>query len=412
MGFILCVCFCNKSNYGQTYVKVWLLDGSERVGELVKEHDAGIEFVDLRDGKKKDIPKRHIKRVRKNLKDTAVITDLGIGKFVAWNINKRYPQSTLAGKVALVKDEVFYINRGEESNIRTGFKLTVFRSGEAIRDPDTGNVLGTDRKIIAELEVIETQPKFCKAKLVGKATETPKKDDEVTVSKSGRIVAILPMVNVEGNETIGGKKLAEVLSVGLVKNKIQVVERSRLSAVLKELELQSTKSFDETKSQKIGKQIGARGVFTGTVSPVSKTKNIARIRYVHVATGEIGFAFEYEFQGSMAELDNPKPWQGNRKNSTPKGPSLKLNGIVNVRWANGGHTKFECKGGAVYYYTDKGRFQCVSEVLDDGSLALSLPNKGHFYTVFVQQGNRVVAYTWKSKKDYQAKKPFTKGVVR
>ena len=63
-----------------------------------------------------------------------------------------------------------------------------------------------------------------------------------------------------------------------------------LDDVLKELELQHTKSFDPEKAKKVGKQIGAAMVLTGTVV-VSRTVNgSAQLRLIRVDTGEIALA--------------------------------------------------------------------------------------------------------------------------
>jgi curli biogenesis system outer membrane secretion channel CsgG len=59
----------------------------------------------------------------------------------------------VAGKIAKVAGGVIYINLGSEHGLSVGDKLGVFRQGEVIRDPDTGEVLGADEEQIGTLKV-------------------------------------------------------------------------------------------------------------------------------------------------------------------------------------------------------------------------------------------------------------------
>lgn len=62
-------------------------------------------------------------------------------------------------------DEVT-LNRGTGSPLRVGSRLDCFTSGDAIVDPDTGDVLGHDEQAIGSLVVTKVMPKLSKARPV------------------------------------------------------------------------------------------------------------------------------------------------------------------------------------------------------------------------------------------------------
>lgn len=59
----------------------------------------------------------------------------------------------VSGKIAKISGAVIYINLGSEHGLSVGDTLGVFRQGEVIRDPDTGEVLGADEEQIGSIKV-------------------------------------------------------------------------------------------------------------------------------------------------------------------------------------------------------------------------------------------------------------------
>ncbi|HIE04333.1 MAG TPA: hypothetical protein EYP61_06195 [Candidatus Latescibacteria bacterium] len=70
--------------------------------------------------------------------------------------------------VVLVEDGVVYLNLGYEDGVRPGDRFWVYKEGEIIRDPVTGEVLGrADAKKVGEVQVTEVKaPHLSKARLV------------------------------------------------------------------------------------------------------------------------------------------------------------------------------------------------------------------------------------------------------
>lgn len=63
------------------------------------------------------------------------------------------PRGGLEGKVAKADGGSVYINLGSASGVKVGDKFEIRRVGEAIQDPDTGEVLGGDEEVIGVIEI-------------------------------------------------------------------------------------------------------------------------------------------------------------------------------------------------------------------------------------------------------------------
>ncbi len=116
-------------------------------------------------------------------------------------------------------------------------------------------------------------------------------------------VAILPLCDANGRETVEGREFAESLTTELVRNDVRVVERRLLDKVLRELSMQNSSGFDPLTAQRIGKQLGAYVVLTGTIVPKNKVYE-AQLRLLQVETGEILFAASHTMRDVK---DRPEP---------------------------------------------------------------------------------------------------------
>lgn len=68
-----------------------------------------------------------------------------------------------AGRVAMFKDGLIYINAGRENGIQIGDRFDVFKEGEAVVDPDSGMTLGSEMTRAGDVEVVAVEEKFSKA---------------------------------------------------------------------------------------------------------------------------------------------------------------------------------------------------------------------------------------------------------
>lgn len=69
-------------------------------------------------------------------------------------------------KVASVQNEIVVLNRGEGAGINIGKKYAVFKVGDIVVDPDTGEALGGEEIEIGLIQITSVEPKFSKAKII------------------------------------------------------------------------------------------------------------------------------------------------------------------------------------------------------------------------------------------------------
>jgi hypothetical protein len=69
-------------------------------------------------------------------------------------------------KIASISGNELTLNRGDGSGLVKGDHLDVFELGDSVKDPDTGEVLGSSESKVAEIEVTDVLQKFSKAKII------------------------------------------------------------------------------------------------------------------------------------------------------------------------------------------------------------------------------------------------------
>lgn len=69
-------------------------------------------------------------------------------------LNRSYP---VYAKIAAVNDKEVYINIGSQSGIKTGDIFTIYETGAAVIDPDTGKTITYQRKKIGTLKIIRVE---------------------------------------------------------------------------------------------------------------------------------------------------------------------------------------------------------------------------------------------------------------
>jgi hypothetical protein len=79
--------------------------------------------------------------------------------------------SGVAGKIAKVEGGTIYLNVGSEAGVKEGDEFNVIRMGEAIKDPDTGEVLGQNESKVGRLKVVKVMgPRLSTATALGHAS--------------------------------------------------------------------------------------------------------------------------------------------------------------------------------------------------------------------------------------------------
>ena len=296
-------------------VRVVDSDKTVIVGTIGRRNDTHIEVFDLKTLQPTIFKVSDLLSIKEQVSDSSAISAVGMPNFLAWKIKQSMPHGSGIGRIARVDGTTIYVTIGSDHRIEAGRELLAYRGEEPVKDPASGKILGEQRRQVARLEIVKIAgAKLSTAKVVGKAEPGVEVGDVVETAPLKDATVLLPLVDVQGNELEEGKNLIEEWTTTLVSRGVPVVDRKHLDAVLNELKLQQTKEFDAEKAQKVGKQIGAATVLTGTV--VAKSGyGTAQLRLIRVDTGEIVLALRYNM-GRVAL--RPKEARSGRGNPSGK----------------------------------------------------------------------------------------------
>jgi len=108
-------------------------------------------------------------------------TDAQSVKTLAENIAKQISNDIplLKGFVVDVEDSLVYIDVGTNKGIKKGMKCDIYREGKEIKNPMTGEVLGTKIDIICAIIVKEVQPKMSICLIIKSGQKKPAPGDKV-----------------------------------------------------------------------------------------------------------------------------------------------------------------------------------------------------------------------------------------
>src|SRR6476661_8716560 len=152
-----------------TLAKVTTNDGGIYVGEMKQQNDVSVTIIDLESGHEMKLAMSKVLRVDSDISDDAAAKTVGLPTLLGWKIGRLQVgrAKPTVGKIARITSAVIYTNLGTAQNIKPGDRLAVFHNEGAIKDPDSGKVLGVERSRIGELELVEVQPTYSKARRLG-----------------------------------------------------------------------------------------------------------------------------------------------------------------------------------------------------------------------------------------------------
>ena len=75
-----------------------------------------------------------------------------------WGLGGSSHASGVAGKVAKVEGGTIFLNVGSEAGIKEGSTFDVYRVGNVIKDPDTGEVLGANEVKVGRVRITNVMP--------------------------------------------------------------------------------------------------------------------------------------------------------------------------------------------------------------------------------------------------------------
>ena len=118
-------------------------------------------------------------------------------------------------------------------------------------------------------------------------------------------VAVLPFPFHDGRESAGSTIVSERLTTKLVGlKKLEVIERSLLEKIFKELKLQSSGAVDEQSAKQIGKVLGVDAIVSGTLIDLGGKDVEVNARLIQLETGKILAAASSEMERCWDENES------------------------------------------------------------------------------------------------------------
>ena len=155
---------------------------------------------------------------------------------VADQLAQRFPH--LQGEVVDVQGEELYLSLGARDQVLEGMRLNLFREGEELTSPTTGEVLGRLEKDLGIVTVTQVAETYAVAALPGAAGGvTVQAGDKVRITAGRLSVSLLPVANQAGR-TMPLAALADAVQRGLnATGRFNVMSRARLTVWLLERNL-------------------------------------------------------------------------------------------------------------------------------------------------------------------------------
>lgn len=255
-------------------------------GVLVEENTRALKLLDLETLNTVEVDKKSIHRRYDNISESTFARQVGFEAVFSWKVANTVPNRTIKGKVAAVDGGVIFLSLGERDGVVVGDELFIMRGSGEIRDPDTGEILGSRSRKVAKIEITEVREKLSKARLSGDLEVKLEVGDQAVPINSGTSIAVLPLTNSKGEYVASGVKTANKIIDYLTKHDVEVVERALLPKVLNETLIQQTGAFDAKTIQRVGELTGAFAVATGDIQKQGTTWELS-VRLIEVRTGKV-----------------------------------------------------------------------------------------------------------------------------
>jgi TolB-like protein len=285
--------FAQETGGPTKLVKIQRKSGKVAIGEFLAEKDGEVSWLDLVTEERHSAPRSELITFDKNIPADVAIARVGFPVFLSWQVKDALGLSRIPGKVIAWDPPIAKVSLGAEDRIRKGQELLVFRVGEDVTDPDTGEVLGKDVREIARLEVQDINRGFCNARAQSRPSEPIRVGDVVRVEGDRKRVAVLPP---RFSEPLKPEVAARLQSWSravvtrwtsiLKQHGVPVIERASMPELRKEAALKGS-------DQELGKRLGADAVIVGTLVPQEAR---AQIRLVDVASGRVLCALTEELE--------------------------------------------------------------------------------------------------------------------
>lgn len=136
------------------------------------------------------------------------------------------------GSVTAVEKDRVLIDLGAK-HVYQGMELQVYREGDEVKHPVTGEVLGRRDKRIGLLRVVEVKERFSEAAVVSREEGVAIRIKDLIRLSSDRVVVALPLIDVGGVKDANAQAFTKDLAITLAKTgHFMVIEEPLLRAAL------------------------------------------------------------------------------------------------------------------------------------------------------------------------------------
>jgi TolB-like protein len=307
-------------------------------------------------GEHQDLPKEDVLQVETSPPESQIIEIEGFCPYLSWNCERELGRA-LRGRVVRVTPDGPTISLGARDGVRAGLRFDIYREGGVIRDPGTKEELGKEREKIADVEVIDVDEKFCIARPMPAQDEPsglaadhavlqlgppPILVGDLAVAKNvGRALCAFPFKTDSKQAEAYAEELYARLIASLAARDVFLVERQRLREVMLELGLQQTELWDPETTARVGRQVGAKALFLGSISTRNDTFFL-QFRLVDVERGQILWAAAPDFAGASLGIGVSTASAGLVAEPAVAGSAALFNGSTFEGWVqSGGQWKIE-----------------------------------------------------------------------
>lgn len=229
------------------------------------------------------------------------------------------------------------------------------------------------------------------------ALETPLDRIVATLLKArenipGGKVVVYELSDISGRSTPEGKLVAERLTTCLARTgRFTVIERSRLEAALKEMNMAAAGITDPGTVARAGRVLGAEAIITGTLTRLNGRYEI-NARVIAAETGSILAAVTEQLEEEDLRVDANEPYEpagpvekpGPKTVLQPSGQNLPEDWEEWPGWQGGAYGRYSLEGGKLTYRLGSRQHDHIDAPMEGGyypGLLLSKQISGRYWTV-------------------------------
>ena len=313
----------------------------EMVGHVVAEDDDSVTIVP-KNGGRLDVKRELIDEILYDAEEPPQISTEELVDGFTSHIMELVEKAK-SFQLAKVAANAIYLNIGEGRAVRPGLEASVYREGEEIVDPVTGQILGREKDLVGVIQIIGVEEAYSKALPVDTPIADFREGDIGVFLRERPALAVADITTLDGRRSPYGTLLSEEIAAKLnTSPDLIILERAQLGQVIRELAKQNAMLghvpegetvaetrerlaasgtsqsptaavLDESMVEKMSMLEGADALLVGTVAAVKGGASV-NIRIVHTSTG----AVLYSTQNLVREPEKPIRMLSKKKPQKPK----------------------------------------------------------------------------------------------